>query len=159
MKKESSSKFELIIRPRAVIKSRQWWNLKLKTFKKVLVKFSPAKKIKLSTKYSLTLLLTNNKEIKSLNKKFRKINKATDVLSFEPVHSNQLFKNYLGDIVISIQTAKKEAKKKQINLETELLTLFIHGYLHLLGYDHVHKSDAKIMFSLQNKLLKEIKDP
>ena len=110
-------------------------------------------KIKLIKSSSLTLLLTNNKEIQNLNKRFRNINRATDVLSFHLNRKEQLTKKYLGDIVISTEFAKKQAIKKKVPLETELQMLLIHGYLHLLGYDHKLVKQAKVMFSLQNKIL------
>lgn len=149
----SSQKTEIIIRPGSTIKSRQWWNQKAIKLRKAFFKCLPKNKITRFKSSSFTLLITKDKEIQDLNRKFRKINKPTDVLSF---HLNErLNKKYLGDIVISVETAKKQAVKKRIQQETELTMLFIHGYLHLLGYDHKLTKDAKIMFSIQNKLLKK----
>ncbi len=81
----------------------------------------------------LTVHLCDDKEIKALNKKFRKKNKATDVLSFEP---GDVALPVLGDIVISVETAKLQAKEYGHGLLEELSVLFVHGLLHLLGYDH-----------------------
>ena len=147
--------FDVIIRPEIRIKSRQWWIHKLQKIKKKLRKFLPRKNHHLNQS-SLTLLLTNNKEIQKLNKKYRKINKPTDVLSFHLIKKEQLNKKYLGDIVISIETARKQAHQKKKSLEEEIIMLIVHGYLHLLGYDHLSKKEAKVMFSLQNKVLKDI---
>ena len=147
---------ELIIRPSARIKSRQWWKKVINHLKDKIKVYSKKKKINLFENYCYTLLITNNSEIKKTNYKFRKINKPTDVLSFHLKLNEQKKQNYLGDIMISLETAKRQAKQKGIKLEKELKTLLIHGYLHLIGYDHKLEKEAKIMFSLQNNLLKEI---
>jgi len=83
----------------------------------------------------LSVLFTNDQEIKKLNSLFRQKNKPTDVLSFsqqEGVHGGVV----LGDLVISLDTAKKQAKSYGVTLNQELLRLIIHGLLHLYGYDH-----------------------
>ena len=139
------------------IKSRQWWNCQFQKVRKILLKHLIKKEINnLINNYSLTLLITNNKEIQKLNKKFRNKNKATDVLSFHLNKKDQIKNNYLGDIVISLEQASKQAKQENKKLEDELKMLLIHGYLHLVGYDHKQKRDAKIMFSLQDSILREL---
>ena len=146
----------MIIRKNCNIKSRQWW---LKYFKKLqvlLIKHLPKEKAKLIKESILTLLITNNFEIKKLNSKYRKINKPTDVLSFYLNKPEQIKNKYLGDIVISYEKAKKQAEEKIFPIKNELLMLLVHGYLHLLGYDHIIKKDAKQMFALQNKILLEL---
>ena len=148
---------ELVIRTDARIKSRQWWNQQAIKLWKLILKYLSSKKIRKFKDSSYTLLITNDTEIQNLNKKFRKINKPTDVLSFYLLKTEQINKKYLGDIVISIQTAKKQAKKENKPLERELIMLFIHGLLHLIGYDHKLKKDAKVMFSIQNKILNVIR--
>ncbi len=148
--------FEVIIRKDSNIKSRQWWLKYLKKLKGLLIKHLSESKIKLVKESTLTLLITNNNEIKKLNYKYRKINKPTDVLSFHLNKKEQIKNKYLGDIVISYQIAKKQAYEKHFPLESEMLMLLIHGYLHLLGYDHKLKKDAKQMFALQNKILIEM---
>lgn len=115
------------------------------------------KKKKPLLKSSLTLLITDNNEIHYLNKKFREKDKPTDVLSFYLIQKNQLKQRYLGDIVISGQMSKKEANLKAISLNEELVTLMIHAYLHLIGYDHILSKEAKYMFKLQNHILKKIR--
>jgi probable rRNA maturation factor len=86
-----------------------------------------------------SVLLTNNRRIHLLNRRFRQINHATDVLSF-PTRSSAGDtagdEGYLGDIVISVETARQQALVRGHSLETELRILIIHGLLHLLGYDH-----------------------
>ena len=92
----------------------------------------------------LTLLFTGNEEIKRLNKKFRKKNKSTDVLSFPFYVKKDLKKKirtekeiYLGDIIININKIKNKRNKKIFRLELD--KLWIHGLAHLLGYDHRNK--------------------
>ena len=148
-------KFEVIIRKNCNIKSRQWWLEYLKKLKGLLLKHLAESKFELIKKSTLTLLITNNTEIKKLNYKHRKINKPTDVLSFHLNKKEQIKNKYLGDIVISYEKAKKQADEKLFPRESELLMLLIHSYLHLLGYDHKLKKDAKQMFKLQNKILLE----
>ena len=116
------------------------------------------KKNKLYKKNTLifSLLLSGAKEIKELNKKFRKKNKFTDVLSFPFYEKNQLNNKirkekeiYLGDIIINLSQDKN--KNNKMKFKEELNKLWIHGLLHLLGYDH--KSNAKYlkMQKLENK--------
>ena len=103
-----------------------------------------------------SLLLSGAKEIKNLNKKFRKKNKSTDVVSFPFYEKNQLnnkIRNekevYLGDIIINLNQVK--SKNNKTKFKEELNKLWIHGLLHLLGYDH--KSNIKYlqMQKLENK--------
>lgn len=85
----------------------------------------------------LSILFTDDTEICNLNNDFRGKNKATDVLSF-PLEKN----DYLGDIAISVQTARKQAKAYGTSLRSEILRLLIHGILHLEGYEHENVSRA-----------------
>lgn len=149
----SYKRIEIVIRSKARIKSRQWWNNNLRKVRRLFLKHLPQKKSLVCSNSAFTLLITNNKEIQNLNKNFRKIDKPTDVLSFHINKKEQLKRKYLGDIVISFQKAKEQALKQMIPIEKELLILLIHGYLHLLGYDHKLSNEAKRMFSLQNKIL------
>lgn len=145
--------FDIIIRKNCNIKPKRWWLKNLLLIKKSLVKQLKKNLVKQGV---LCLLITNDKEIKKLNKIFRKKNKPTDVLSFYLSNNSQIKYKLLGDVVISIDTAKKKAKKQKIKLEEELITLLVHGYLHLLGYNHKKKKDAKIMFKLQDKTVNEL---
>jgi len=111
-----NKKYELIIRKNAHIKSRQWWFSNLRKVNHYLKHYLPKKKLNLLNRSALTLLITNDKEILHLNKRFRKINRSTDVLSFHLKEKDQLTKKYLGDIVISTQTAKKQAKKQKADI-------------------------------------------
>ncbi|MCK5687917.1 rRNA maturation RNase YbeY [Myxococcota bacterium] len=92
----------------------------------------------------LSLLLTDDEEIRGLNLQWRGKDKATDVLSFAQDEGDMPFaieglpQLFLGDIVISTQTALRQAEDYQATLEEELRRLLVHGILHLLGYEHVH---------------------
>ncbi len=103
---------------------------------------------------SFTIVLSDDEEVRALNKYYRNIDKTTDVLSFEVNNSKVFPINILGDIIISIPQMKKQAKEYQTGEQRELAFLVIHGLLHLLGYDHETKEDEEIMFKLQEELLK-----
>lgn len=109
-------------------------------------------------------------EIQKLNREFRNIDKVTDVLSFPNLNktSNEKLKKFrkladfdtnllfLGDIVISKNVAKKQAREYEHSLKREVCFLALHGFLHLLGFDHIKEEDEKIMTKLQNKILSEV---
>ena len=97
-------------------------------------------------KQEFSILLTNNKEMKNLNYKFRKKNKPTDVLSF-PLKN----KNYIGDIAISFEIINKRSKKTNFFLELD--KMWIHGYFHLIGYDHKRIKDFENMSKKENLVL------
>ena len=82
---------------------------------------------------SATLALVGDARIQGLNRDYRGYNEPTDVLSFHGVGENA---SYLGDIVISVETADRQARRRRSNLKRELKVLTLHGFLHLLGYDH-----------------------
>ena len=98
-----------------------------------------------------SLLLTNDKQMKYLNLKFRKKNKTTDVLSF-PIKIKEKRRLYIGDIAISYEIIKKRSKKTNFFLEFD--KMWIHGYLHLIGFDHKKLSDFKKMFRKEKLILK-----
>ena len=101
--------------------------------------------------HEFSILLTNNKEMKKLNHKFRKKNKTTDVLSF-PVKIKNKKKIYVGDIAISFEIIKERSKKTNFFLEFD--KMWIHGYLHLIGYDHKKYNDFKKMLKKEKSILK-----
>jgi probable rRNA maturation factor len=82
-------------------------------------------------KGKINLVLVDDQEIRKLNRKFRRIDRATDVLSF-----NMDEDGILGDIAISTQTAARNAKRYRVGLPREMKRLVVHGVLHILGYDH-----------------------
>ena len=101
--------------------------------------------------HEFSILLTNNQKMKYLNFKFRKKNKPTDVLSF-PIKIKVKKTLYLGDIAISYEIIKKRSKKTNFFLEFD--KMWIHGYLHLIGYDHKKLNDFKKMFKREKLILK-----
>lgn len=106
----------------------------------------------------LTVAFVSDKRIKELNKIFRDKNKPTDVLSFpyEPDEYDYLeTDDFLGDIVISLETAQAQAAENQLTFETEIKQLILHGILHLCGYDH--ETDAGEMNRIEIKLRDKLK--
>jgi probable rRNA maturation factor len=102
---------------------------------------------------TLSLAFVDKKEIRKLNKKFRKKNKATDVLSFELKE-----KEYLGEIVICPEVVEENAKKYGVPAKKEIIKVFIHGILHLCGHDHEKsKKEAEIMEEKEKKYLDNFK--
>jgi len=108
-----------------------------------------------------TLLLSNTKVIKKLNSKFRKKNKSTDVLSFPFYNKKNLKKKiknekeiYLGDIIINLN--KIRSKKNMKNFKLEFDKLWIHGLVHLFGYDHKKEKDYRKMIQVEKNYLKYI---
>ena len=138
-----------------IIVDKKIWLKKLKYpefyFKKKLLILS---KLGLNKKkYEFSILLTNNKRMTDLNIKFRKKKKTTDVLSF-PLKINLKKKIYLGDIAISFEIINKRAKSS--NFLEELDRMWIHGYLHLIGYDHKKNKDYKKMLKEEDQIYKSV---
>lgn len=107
-----------------------------------------------NNEYEISLLITDDKTIRKYNKDYRHKDRATDVLSF-PMEDEIM----LGDIAVSFDTAKRQAEEAGINIDRETAFLFIHGLLHLLGYDHeTSQKDEEEMFALQEKILKKLID-
>ncbi len=105
----------------------------------------------------ISLKVCNDQKMKSLNKTYRGIDHTTDVLSFPLSYLDpQSNEEYLGDIVISFPTAKKQAKEHQQTVEDELTFLILHGLLHLSGYDHDNQVKEKEMFALQEEIFTKI---
>ena len=104
-------------------------------------------------KVNFTLLLSNNKGIKKLNKEFRNKNKPTDVLSFPLEKKFNIKKNsYLGDIVISYEFMNKPKSLNNLEFKKRVVKIFIHGFLHLLGYDHTKLKDFKKMIKEESRI-------
>lgn len=103
------------------------------------------------------VIIINNEEIHKINKEYRGIDRPTDVISFalEDYKDIKYENNYrvLGDIYISIDKVKEQAKEYGHSEKRELAFLAVHGLLHLLGYDHMEKEDEKVMFSKQELIL------
>ena len=130
------------------------WSKRLKKkeffFKKICKAF-PTKYKFINKKVSLSLLLSNNKNIRKLNKNFRNKDKPTDVLSFPLNKKNKISKKtYIGDIIISYDYIDKPRSQEFKFFKEKVIKLFIHGFLHLLGFDHIKNNDY-------TKMLKEEK--
>ena len=128
------------------------WKKKIKNPKKYLKKkLTHLKKISSfkNKNHEFSILLTNNQKMKKLNNKFRKKNKITDVLSF-PFKGN----SYIGDIAISFELINKKSLSSNFNYEFD--KTWIHGYLHLIGYDHKKNKDYKKMFNKEKFILKSL---
>ncbi len=115
--------------------------------------------LKVDEETEISVLFTDDKFIRSLNNKYRGIDKPTDVLSFSlkegavkspDVESDKL----LGDIIISVETAQRQADNLNHSMEKELTVLLIHGLLHLTSYDHEEDKDYKIMREKESETLK-----
>jgi probable rRNA maturation factor len=107
----------------------------------------------------LSVALVGNTEIQRLNAQYRKKDYPTDVLSF-PVEDRLLMgEQLLGDVIISVPKARQQAKERQRTLDEEMLTLLIHGVVHLLGYDHERSvKDERIMTRLEKKIYRALCD-
>lgn len=105
----------------------------------------------------VSITLTDDETIREINKQWRGKDKPTDVLSFPQEETIGYKYKVLGDVIISLPYAKKQAKKIGFTFKEEVLRLLIHGILHLLGYDHERsEEDEKIMFDLQDKIFENI---
>ena len=139
-----------------VVSECSLWSKKIRKKKllfKNLVTFFPKKYRFIKKKVSLTILLSNNKNIKKLNKKFRNKNKPTDVLSFPLEKKFNSKKNlYLGDIIISYEFMNNPKSLKNLEFKNKVTKIFIHGFLHLLGYDHVKMKDFRKMIKEEKKI-------
>ena len=138
----------------SVLSEEKAWSKKLRKkelFFKRICKAFPKKYKFLNKKVSLTLLLSNNKNIKKLNKYFRNKNKYTDILSFPFSKKVKISKEiYIGDIIISYNFMNRPKSQKLKFFKERVIKTFIHGFLHLLGFDHIKDKDY-------NKMLKEEK--
>ena len=145
-----------------VISESNLWNKKIKKaniFFNSLVKVFPKKYRFIKKKISLTILLSNNKNIKKLNKKFRNKDKPTDVLSFPTEKKLNIKKStYIGDIVISYEFMNKPKILSTLEFKNKVTKVFIHGFLHLLGYDHIKLKDFKKMIIEEEKIYKNVKN-
>tara|TARA_B100000035_G_scaffold68736_1_gene56176 strand:+ start:738 stop:1211 length:474 start_codon:yes stop_codon:yes gene_type:complete len=118
------------------------------------------KEMDFKKEYYLSVLLTNDNGIKKINKKYRKVNKATNVLSFpqndERLITKKRFKIILGDIVISLEKIIKESKLQNKKPSDHLTHMVIHSLLHLLGFNHEKLKDFKIMKNKEINILSKL---
>ena len=138
-------------------KEAKWKSSEINTVRKVL-------KATKTQRNGLTIRLSNDKEVKDFNSKWRGINKATNVLSFLNNDKVFSFKNdimYLGDIIVSYETLLKEVNIRKIGFQDHFSHILIHGILHLKGYTHYKEEDTRLMQNEEIRLLKNlnIKNP
>ena len=119
-----------------------------KKFNKLLKKFKITSNVQ-----EISIFLTNNVKMRQLNLRFRKKNNPTDVLSF-PINIVKKKIGYLGDIAISYEIVNKRSKKTNFNYEFD--KMWVHGYLHLIGYDHKKIREFEKMHKLEKKILNYI---
>jgi len=144
-----------------VVYDNNLWRKKIKKadfFFNSLVKVFPKKYRFTKKNVCLTILLSSNKNIKKLNKKFRNKNKVTDVLSFPSEKKINIKKSpYIGDIIISYEFMNKPKILNTLEFKNKVTKIFIHGFLHLLGYDHIKLKDFKVMLIEEEKIYQTIK--
>lgn len=102
------------------------------------------------TKEEMSVIFLTSDAIKTMNRDYRGIDKVTDVISFPDKEDD-----YIGDIFICLDRAKEQASDYNHSIEREIGFLSVHGYLHLLGYDHHTEEDEKVMFTKQEEILKK----
>lgn len=134
--------------------------------KKVLTQCFKEEKLE-NSKLSITIILTTPNKIKEINKEFRNQNKTTDVLSFPVFERDELnekiknkdflYEDMLGDIVISVENVEKQAQEYNHSFERELSYMLVHGFYHLMGYDHIKEEDKKEMRPKEEKILSTLK--
>ena len=110
----------------------------------------------------INVILTNPENIRKLNKEYRNIDKETDVLSFPMFEKEELEKielnhiEVLGDIVISIERVKEQAEEYDHSFEREFAYMLVHGFYHLMGYDHIEEIDKKQMREKEENILNKL---
>ena len=143
-----------------VFSEEKAWSKRLKNknlfFYKICNAF-PKKYKFLNKKVSFSLMLSNNKSIKRLNKIFRNKNKSTDILSFPTSKKIELKKKiYIGDIIISLDFINKPKSISKEKFREKLIKTFIHGFLHLLNFDHVKNKDYKKMLKEEKQIYQSV---
>ena len=143
-----------------VFSEEKAWSKRLKRkelfFKKICNSF-PKKYKYLNKKVNLTLLLSNNRNIKKLNKNFRNKDKPTDVLSFPFQKKIKISKqSYIGDIIISYNFMNKSKPKKLKIFKEKVIKTFIHGFLHLIGFNHIKNKDYSKMLKEEERIYQSV---
>ena len=143
-----------------VFSEEKAWSKRLRNkelFFKNICKSFPHKYKFIGKKVSFTLLLSNNHNVKRLNKYFRNKNKSTDILSF-PTHKKQkIIKDiYIGDIIISYNFINKPKSQSSKFFKDKLIKIFIHGFLHLLNFNHIKNKDYMSMSKEEELIYKSV---
>ncbi len=143
-----------------VVQSPLWGQKKIwaKLFEPALLPVLHAAGIAATKPVHVCLLLSDDKGIAQHNRQWRGKTGPTNVLSF-PVPDIVRQSGFLGDIIMSFQTLEREARSQEKTLQQHALHLFVHGFLHLLGHDHVEETKAKAMEGLERKILLELGQP
>ena len=143
-----------------VLSEENAWSKKLKKkdlFFKDICKAFPTKYKFPKKKISFSVMLSNNPKIKKLNFFYRKKNKPTDILSFPLDQKTKISKNtYLGDIIISYNYIDKPRSQDLKLFKEKVIKIFIHGFLHLLGFDHKKNKEYSKMLKEENLLFKSV---
>ncbi len=144
-----------------VLTEEKSWSKRIKKkeiFFNQLCKYFPKKFKFINKRVYLTLLLSNNSNIKRLNKKFRKKDNHTDVLSF-PLQKKlkNLKEVYLGDVIISFNYMNKPKNINNYDFKEKVTKIFIHGFLHLLNFNHIKEKEYQIMFREEQKIFRSVK--
>lgn len=142
------------------IKSRQSFRKDLDTKRLQTTSATAFRLLGYQVEPEVTLQVTDDKTIRKFNLHYRDTNEPTDVLSFENSFIDpESGETYLGDILISCETAKRQAETRGLDLMAELEMLLVHGILHLTGMDHAETSDWEDMSTLQDTILAELNNP
>ncbi len=145
-----------------VFSEEKAWSKRLRNkeiFFREICKAFPKKYKFISKKVSFSLLLSNNKSIKKLNRNFRNKNKSTDILSFPLSEFNRIRiskETYLGDIIISYNFIDKPKSQSFKSFRKKLVKIFIHGFLHLLSFDHIKDKDYIKMLKEEEKIYQSV---
>ena len=109
--------------------------------------------------FSVNLCLSNDEAVHKLNREFRGVDKPTNVLSFAN-YEDDSFEDMLeadavelGDVIVALETLEREAEEQGVSLKAHFMHLWLHGLLHILGYDHMEESDAEVMEGLEIEIL------
>ena len=144
-----------------VLSEEKSWSKKIRNkeiFFNKICKLFPKKYQFINKKIYVTLLLSNNRNIKRLNKKFRKKDKHTDVLSFPLQKKIKNFEEvYLGDVIISFNYMNKPKNINNYDFKEKVTKIFIHGFLHLLNFNHIKQKEYQIMFREEQKIFRSVK--
>ena len=110
-------------------------------------------KAKVTGASELSIVLTDDAEQRELNRDWRGIDKSTNVLSFPQIEPFGPVEGLLGDIILARETLEREATEMQVSFDDHFTHLVVHGFLHILGYDHMDDDEALVMESLETQIL------
>lgn len=133
-------------------------DIKVKPLIKKILK-NVCKELKIKSKHVVSYIFVDLNNIHDINKEYRQIDRPTDVISFAYIDSseNKELPYELGDVFICVEKIIEQANEYGHSVTRECAFLVVHGILHLLGYDHLEKEDEEVMFSLQDKILENLK--